>query len=144
MQIHQHFPCPSQDEDFDGYLPPDCEPPGRPNPAVEALLADFERIASGVEVAWNASSAIAALQEPLRWKAVPISANERDQLLAAFALVRQHILALFFDTSHRIFANRSLDAVADLIALWAESDAERAARHRHTRDDLGSGPINLP
>lgn len=138
MQAGEYFPLPSQDEDFDGFLPPDCEPPGRPNPAVEGLLADFERIASGVEVAWNASSTIAALQDPARWRAAPISTTERDQLLTAFAAARGQILALFFDPSHRIFANRSLDAVADLIALWAESDAERAAHHGHMRDDLNA------
>ena len=132
------FPCPPPDEEFDGLLPPGCEYPDRPTPEVERLFGDFERIASGVEVAWNASSAIATLQEPARWRAAPISANERDQLLTAFAAARGQILALFFDPAHRIFANRSLDAIEGLIVLWAESDAERTAHHHHMRDDLNA------
>lgn len=120
-------------DDYDGLPPPGYEPPGPPDWAVESMLANFERIARGVDVAHSLSCAICSLQNPRKWKDSQFTMGERNRLLAAFGWARRNIIDLF--PHETAWANACCDAVAVLICLMGESPAERAARASSLRLD---------
>lgn len=105
--------------------------------AVDALLRDLEAVSSGDDVAHNASHAISRLQSSLQKpETSKINSRQRDRLLSAFMIARPSILRLFFCPAEHSHADFCLSVVAGLIWVWAESDAERAARHPHVYLDL--------
>lgn len=128
------------DEDYDGLPPPDFEFPTREELQLEDdlafLIGLLDGIASGVEVAFRADSAISAVQSGVSKRGARISTSQRDKLLVAIALARGAIVSQFSSSREVWLANAGVDALVGLVCLWAEDDCQRAERHVHARIDM--------
>ena len=127
-------------EYYDGLPPSGLEVAGQETNSgykLDMLRGWLDRIASGDSVAWHLSTALESLQSAVSGRDAPrISKVQRDRLLKALVWARGPIVALFDSPNERALAEMGVDATAGLVCIWAESDQQRASRHRHVQADL--------
>lgn len=116
---------PFTEDDYDG-LPPDnsgnCAQMLHEQPCIVRMLGDLAHVANGVDVAYNLSSFLHALQEKVKNGKSKISERQLTELRDALSAASTVILGLGSKYYSVRFARKAFESTNSLVKNWACDD----------------------